>query len=241
VKVASKVLAALTCVALGGCNSGSCSSAKADAIRTEARAADGPQDRVFVVPRAKGAISIDGDLDEPDWKRAARTGPFRATAGNEEARPYSEARWLSDGRDLFVALYAADQDIRTQGAVDRFVLDLAPSALAAAWLRLSISAAGAIESSRVSPTGARVGEWESLAVAAVERDGVPDDPTDEDEEWILEVKIPIASLGLAPDSKRFAARVSRCDTPKGSEARCGEWNDGAAPGSLGGMVLTLPR
>jgi hypothetical protein len=58
---------------------------------------------------------------------------------------------------------------------------------------------------------------------AVDRDGTLDDPSDEDEEWVVEAAIPLAALGVtgAPGT-RIQIEVSRCDTPRHTTVRrCG--------------------
>src|SRR2546421_11999 len=55
---------------------------------------------VLVVPRlGSEALTLDGELGEDSWKRAARTGAF-VDAERAAARPYSEARFLHDGDTL---------------------------------------------------------------------------------------------------------------------------------------------
>src|SRR5262249_2916879 len=98
-----------------------------------------------------------------------------------------------------------------------------------------------IESSRVSRSGVREGAWESGAEAGVDRDGSIDDATDEDEEWIVEARFPIASLSLGHGAYRFAARLSRCDTPKAGGTRCGVWNNGSPPPELATMEVPTVR
>src|SRR6266700_3539553 len=64
-----------------------------------------------VVAATSGAIKIDGELSEPDWNRIGDPQTF--VAGGYEARPYSQVRFLHDAENLYVGLYAADQDIRS--------------------------------------------------------------------------------------------------------------------------------
>lgn len=147
------------------------------------------------VPMVRAAIAIDGELHEPDWNTLARVAAF--TAEGAEARPYSQIRLLRDAETLYVGLYAADQDIRSTDAFE----------LAIGSLALSIDARG-----RIAPPlpGAR---------AAADVDETIDDPRDEDEEWVLEVAIPIAAV--PPGAT--AIRAARCDTPKDGVRRCGSW------------------
>src|ERR1700761_7788229 len=61
-------------------------------------------------------IQLDGELDEPAWNHLAIRGVFQEDG--HKARPYSEVRFLRDETHLFLALYAADEDIRSDDAFE---------------------------------------------------------------------------------------------------------------------------
>lgn len=147
------------------------------------------------VPHAAGPIVVDGEWSESDWPKRALRHPLLGDDG-ALARPYSEVRFLCDAQTLFVALYAADEDIRS---TDAFELELGGKAM-------TIDATG-----HVTPAmpGAR---------AAVDRDGSLDDAHDDDEEWVIELALPL------PHGPQLPARVTRCDTPKDGIQRCGRWH-----------------
>jgi hypothetical protein len=151
-----------------------------------------------VLPRARMPIVIDGDWGEPAWNLQALRGVFTVADG-KQARPYSEIRLLRDDRDLLVALYAADEDIESADTFEltlgSVVMSLHPIA------RLGADA----------PAGARVG---------VDLDGTLDHPSDDDEEWVVELALPLS--GFAPGPLAVSAR--RCDLPKDGRARCGQWS-----------------
>ena len=142
---------------------------------------------------ADTTMKIDGELAEPAWNARAARGVFVGPDG-KLARPYSEIRFLADADTLYVALYAADEDIE---ASDAFELQLGPLALTA-------HADGA-----VAPA----------MKAAIDRDGTLGNPKDDDEEWVVELAIPRAQLGDGP----LAITAKRCDTPKDGAPRCGQW------------------
>src|SRR6185437_6319824 len=96
----------------------------------------------------------------------------------------------------FVALYAADQDIRSEDAFDVHV----------GALHAHLTAAGT-----ATPATVRM---------AVDRDGTLDDAHDEDEEWVVESAMPLDELGPPP----IAIAAQRCDIVKTGERRCGHWN-----------------
>jgi hypothetical protein len=158
----------------------------------------------LVIPQVATQIRCDGELDEHAWLTPARTGPF-VDANGGEAAPYSEARFLRDDNFLYLALYAADEDIRS---TDEFVVELGSGR---ARSTLHFTAGG-----KLTPaiTGAQIG---------VDRDGSIDDATNDDEEWVVEAAIPFAAVPLARDGST-TVRITRCDTTKDHVKRCGSWS-----------------
>jgi hypothetical protein len=153
------------------------------------------------IPRVSNAIRIDGEWDEADWAKRALRGQFRGDDG-QLARPSSEIRVLHDDAAVLVALYAVDENIETRDAFD----------LAIGPLSLHVDATG-----KLTPAvpGVR---------AAVDYDeGTLDNPKDDDEEWVVELAIPIEATGMTRDATR-AVRASRCDVPKDGIRRCGSWS-----------------
>jgi hypothetical protein len=58
---------------------------------------------------------------------------------------------------------------------------------------------------------------------AVDRDGTLDDSADFDEEWLVELAIPL--VAISPDTDGLAtAKAARYNVPKNGARRCGEWN-----------------
>ena len=138
-------------------------------------------------------ITIDGEWDEPQWNRDAKRGQF--TDGDALARPYSEVRLLTDATFVYVGLYAADEDIRSD---DRFSVNVGP-------LDLWFDATGKASDPRVR--------------AAVDRDGTLDRSDDDDEEWVIEASIPRAALPPPP----WHVRAARCDVTHAGHRHCGAW------------------
>lgn len=154
------------------------------------------------IPRATSAITIDGEWIEPDWSARALRGQFRGSDG-QLARPSSELRLLHDDHDVLVALYAADENIETRDAFDLTIDTLALHVTATA---------------EVTPATPGIR-------AKVDYDeGTRDDAHDDDEEWVVELAIPL-SLVAAP---RHTISASRCDTPKDGVQRCATWAGSAA-------------
>jgi hypothetical protein len=153
------------------------------------------------IPHATAPIAIDGEWNEPDWPRIALRGQFRGSDG-QLARPTSEVRFLHDDQDLIVALYAADENIQSSDAFDFSVGPLA----------VHVTATGKVTPD-VPGVRAKVGFDE----------GTLDHPQDWDEEWVVELAIPLARTGLAKGT-HAAVRASRCDTPKDNIERCASWS-----------------
>ena len=141
-------------------------------------------------PHAAGVV-VDGDWDEPAWHTAQRG---RFTDGGALARPSSEVRLVRGEHQLYVALYAADEDIEPG---DAFELSVGSA-------RVRVDAAG-----HVTPAG---------VVAKVGLDeGTLGDAHDDDEEWVVEVALPLVAAGTP-------VTASRCDVPKDGVKRCGSWS-----------------
>ncbi len=151
------------------------------------------------IPRVTAPIKIDGEWDEPDWTKRALRGPFLGDDG-QLARPSSELHLLHDDAMLYVGLYAADDNIQS---TDHFELEIG----ARKW---SISAVGKLDPA-----------VEGSAIA-VDRDGTLDDASNNDEEWVIELAVPLAATGLS--SAVTTLRASRCDTPNHQPQRCGSWS-----------------
>ena len=202
------------------------------------------------VPRATGTIVTDGDIDDAAWGgRLGRTGPLTDARG-ESARPYSDARFLWSKGLLHVVLYAADEDIRTppSGAGAAVAMGGAPrradpKPVAAAveydFFHLTFDDGKTVRALDVTPVGGLtyggrpsssppdapfVGTWSSVVTVGHDLDGTPNSPMDQDEEWVIELAIPLASIGLeGVKGEQIAFSISRCDKPKESARVCGSW------------------
>ncbi|MGH7282962.1 MAG: sugar-binding protein [Polyangiaceae bacterium] len=191
---------------------------------------------MLLVPHVQGAITLDGDLDDPGWLGpVAHSGAFSDKTG-DIAKPYSAARFAWGDGELYVSLYAADQDIRAvaenpadvwkddsfhvvfdDGANER-IFDVSAKAKLATSTRPS----------RFAMKGDRpaASAWESGAHASVELDGTPNKSDDNDEEWNIEMAIPLSSLGLKGNpGERLSFAAHRCDSPKNAPRSCGSYGE----------------
>ena len=57
---------------------------------------------------------------------------------------------------------------------------------------------------------------------AVDRDGTVDDSKNFDEEWVIELAVPLHDAGIAGSSP-VPFTASRCDVTKDGVERCGAW------------------
>ena len=188
---------------------------------------------MLVVPRAKTPIVLDGHLTDPAWlEQAVRTGAFLESERTSLATPYSEARFLWADGQLYVGLYASDEDIRaTHEARDSPIWQddsfrLAFDDGARAYL-FDVNPLGALADGVRAPSngnGAIDYTWNSNAHVTHELEGSVNDPSNNDEEWVIEMAIPLASLGLKGiRGERIGLWVARCDTPKAQPRSCGDW------------------
>jgi hypothetical protein len=193
------------------------------------------------VPHAPASIVLDGDVDDPGWRGPGGRTRALVTADGSEARPYSDARLVWGDGQLYVALYAADQDI-----VATYSDPDSPLWLEDAF-ELRFSDGVREESIDVSPRGVvtdaarTVGgpldyAWSSGAHVSRELDGTMNDSRDDDEEWLLEMAIPLEALGLeGKPGDRVELTLRRCDTPKHAPKHasrvCSAWN-GVEGGTL---------
>lgn len=157
--------------------------------------------KAMSVAATKETIALDGELEEAAWKNAARTRAFVDEHG-APARPFSEARFLHDASALYLALYAADENIVAHD--DAFSIELGDA-------KIDVDAAGTTH-------------WNGGMRVGIDCDGTIDDPSDDDEEWVVEAAVPLASIAAAKSGALLPIKLSRCDTVKSGERRCGEFH-----------------
>ena len=169
---------------------------------------------ISLVALRASAPRLDGELDEQDWTTTARTARFVDAIEGESTTPYTEARAVYDDEGLWLALYAADEDVRS---TDRM----------GALLRAPDGATFIVE---IDPTGhVRWHAPSSAAMplpegvtAAVDADATLDIDDLEDEEWVAEIHVPWRALGMdGPGDVR--ANFFRRDQPRGSLMRSLAW------------------
>lgn len=191
----------------------------------------------LVVPRVAGAVVIDAELEgKKMWEGdSGSTRNFKDVAGHGMV-PYTEAkaRW-GDGK-LYLMLYAGDLDLQGKvrahdGPVERddaFHLEFGHGDEVRV---VSVSVLGTVADAICRPSRTRsVGRvcdrgWDSHARVAVDRDGTLNKIGDNDEEWVVEMAIPLAALGFADAhaGTSIPFSIGRCEIGHGSSRGCGGW------------------
>jgi len=176
--------------------------------------------RAVHVPLTSETLTLDGELTESSWHSAPVTR-FIGEDG-KDARPYSEVRflWSRDGI-LHVGLYASDKNIVSAGVPpdgpvwrgDSFHLVFAKDGVEHSFDIGPTDHGPVLTDGERKSGGAWTYGWQSGARVALDMDeGTVDQPRDRDEEWVIELNVPLASIGLASEAGQtieFTAR--RCD------------------------------
>jgi hypothetical protein len=202
-------------------------------------------DPVLRVPHAPGAITLDGDTDDPGWVRPpgpARTGDFVLENG-QNARPYSNTRIVWSDGYLYLSLYAADEDIENHAdqpdspllKEDAFHVVFSQPGVEYA---IDVSPTGVLTDAIRRDGGAWDFSWSSGAHASKEIDGTINNPNNTDEEWAIEMAVPFESLGMKGErGETIGLSLSRCDTPKGASRVCAGWGEGFGGHGRGRILL----
>ena len=164
--------------------------------------------------------SANGDLPivhVPRTADAEKAGARRVLIRPDgaEGKPYSDVRLAHEGGTLHVVLYASDHDIVTarvpaDGPVWR------GDDFHVVFTRGATSFAFDVDPRCTITDGKREGQgpwsyaWQSGAKATCDTDGTVDQPGDNDEEWVVDLDIPMASMGLS-EKERVDLTVRRCD------------------------------
>jgi hypothetical protein len=191
-------------------------------------------------PYASEPIAIDAEEGKTVWQsEAGSTGNLKDARGKGMV-PYTEvkARWRAD--TLYLLLYAGDLDLEgtitePDGPVsqdDSFHIEL--GAKDGTYV-IEVSVLGTIADAAcrgvpkppvelTSPACDM--KWNSHAKVAVDKDGTLNRIGDNDEEWVVEMAVPLDALGLrdARAGTRVPFVVRRCDIRHPPAPRvCGSW------------------
>ena len=204
-----------------------------------------PQLPLLRVPRIRGRVPIDGDLNKPPWSRLAPT-PLAPSHGRDPGNARSSVqatalRLCHDGERLYVAFDCADRDVwgtyrgRNERPYDEEVCEafLAPNGDVRRYFELESSPRGAYWEGVIdNPDFARAtmrtnldwvcAGWER----AVRVRGSLDVRDDIDDGWSVEWAIPFASLEAAPPraGERWRANFFRIERPRGGPDEFSAWS-----------------
>jgi hypothetical protein len=197
------------------------------------------------VPRAPAPIAIDAETEgKKVWEpEAGGTGVFKGADGKGMV-PYTEAkaRWIPG--TLYLLLYAGDLDLHGtvtdhDGPVladDAFRVEIGHGGRVYA---VDVSVLGTVADAECAgEAGGTIGRcdprWESHAVVAVDRDGTLNQVGDNDEEWVVEMAIPLDAVGLGAgqEGDRIPFAVRRCEVGQKGSGACGGFGTGKVHGEL---------
>ena len=178
-----------------------------------------PAPNRVVVPKLSGALTLDGELNEPVWYKAAVLTPFKRNDGTGPEREATTVRIWYDDTALYLGWTCLDSDIQAtftardskfweEEVVEFF---LTPKDLTR-YFELQWNPLGgtfdAIITNELDANGLSKkfkGDWDFTAKgmrSAVKVRGTVGNAADRDEFWQVEVKIPFADLGQpAPKPK----------------------------------------
>ncbi len=210
------------------------------ALVTACHAGDQYDIKVYPCPRAGGAITIDGVLDEAAWRRAPLSGDFTFYNKPELIEPQTALRMTWDDGHLYFGVMCTEprldkltqvghaRDAREVFHGETIEIFVDPDHDQGLYYQFGINAAASIyDSVRTDPS------WSADVQAAT---SVGEDA------WTLEVAIPWADMGWAPEAGQVVG-VNVCrDRYLGADRQWSNWSQTAAnfhdPARFGHAVLS---
>jgi cellulose/xylan binding protein with CBM9 domain len=164
----------------------------------------------YTVMRTLGPIKVDGVFDEPSWRAAKSTGPFRANDGSESVTSRVEAKMLWDDSNLYFAFECDDTDITAtmtkrdehlwQEEVVEVFID--PDGDEKNYIELEVNPLGAFLDLFVLTPVVPI-PYESYNIPAkwaVKVDGTVQNSSDRDRGWSVELAVPLKEAVTAPNT-----------------------------------------
>jgi hypothetical protein len=208
-----------------------------------------PAPQRTVVPRLQGVITVDGELDEPVWQKAAILTPFFKNDGSGREREATTVRIWYDDTALYLGWTCRDSDVQaTFTARDsRFWEEevaeffITPKDLTR-YFELQWNPIGgvfdAIITNDLDDRGVSRkfdGDWSYTADgmrSAVKLNGTAAHSADVDESWQVEVVIPFADLGHSGPQPRdvWRANFYRFNRAKDHPRESVSWSPTLLPG-----------
>ncbi len=252
--------------------------ARAASIPVSASAAEAPTPTTIVAPerpaptiagldarRASGPITIDGRLDEPEWRDATPTNAFVNTMNGSAAEPTASARvlWNDDAvyvgfdvNDDFLQNTLTGRDAHLWGQ-DCVEIMVDPDGDGANYFELQVSPTGEIfdtfYDSRRVPQPIGHADWNAQIETRVVTRGTANDDAD-DQGYAVEVRIPWSSfqfgtspaMGTPPSGSTWRMNFYVMDTRRGGGQRAVAWSpplegDFHVPARFGRVRMSAPR
>jgi hypothetical protein len=160
----------------------------------------------YTVPRASKAPTLDGVLDDAAWK-AAQPVVLRGSFDGRPAQLRTEARLVHDDAYLYVAFDIEDPDLwgtlkqRDDPIYEQEVVEIFLDANAdgRTYNELQVSPHNVIFDAYFPARRQGMDKtWDSEIKTALKLRGTLDDPSDRDEGWTVELRIPFARLAEVP-------------------------------------------
>ena len=219
------------------------------ADRPDARQAPQPAPKRVVVPKLRGPLTVDGNLNEPVWNKAAMLSPFVLNDGSGPEREKTAVRIWYDDNALYLGWTCMDSDIQAtfterdskfweEEVVEFFVT----AKTLDRYFELQWNPLGgvfdAIIDNKMNQRGVSTnftGDWSFTAKgmkSAVKVKGTVGQSNDKDEAWSVEVMLPFADLGeLTPKPKTvWRANFYRFNREKDRTAELLSWSPTRLPG-----------
>jgi hypothetical protein len=163
----------------------------------------------YTVMRTLGAIKVDGVFDEPSWRAAKSTGPFRANDGSATATSRVEAKMLWDSSNLYFAFECDDTDLtatmtkRDEHLWEEEVVEvfIDPDGDEKNYIELEVNPLGAFLDLFVLTPVVPI-PYESYNIPAkwaVKVDGTVQNSSDRDTGWSVELAVPLKEAVTAPN------------------------------------------
>jgi hypothetical protein len=208
-----------------------------------------PAPKRVVIPKLQGPVTIDGDLTEAVWAKAAVLGPFVPDSGTGRAREATVVRVWYDERALYLGWTCSDTDIQAtftardskfweEEVVEFFVtrrdftryFELQWNPLGGefdAIIRNTLDARGVSKKFE--------GDWSYTAKgmkSAVKVRGTVGNSVDRDEQWQVEVAVPFADLAETTPKPGdvWRANFYRFNRGKDQPAEALSWTAPMLPG-----------
>lgn len=172
------------------------------------RADDAPKPPRYAIRHTQTRITIDGKLNENDWKNAKSVGDFHFPWWNEGKKEQTDAKLLWDDKNLYVSFRCQDAHIagtRTERDSPVYKDDCVEVFTAPNpdhpnhYFNIEMNVRQAFLDQH-HPDGPRVKlkeQWNAKGIKiAVTIDGTLNDDSDTDKEWILEAAIPLENFAV---------------------------------------------